>query len=119
MEIGYAREDDELPVLYHAVDRHFVHVLSSIRLGEANIARNGEPACRLGRGNSAIIVESTYIMEGEEVLKVDGKPDQVLKAGDSFQLPPGIVHDACGLSAIKALAIYIVEKGKPLASPVQ
>jgi hypothetical protein len=30
----------------------------------------------------------------EEVLKVNGKPDQMLKAGDSFQLPPGIVHDA-------------------------
>jgi quercetin dioxygenase-like cupin family protein len=66
-------------------------------------------------------VESTYVMEGEEVLKVDGKPDQMLKAGDSFQLPPGIVHDACGLGArpLKALAIYIVEKGKPLATPVQ
>ena len=27
------------------VDRHFVHVLSSIRLGEANIEADAEPAC--------------------------------------------------------------------------
>jgi len=42
--------------------------------------------------------ESTYIMEGEIVLKVEGKPDQVIKAGSSFQLPPGVVHDACNMS---------------------
>jgi quercetin dioxygenase-like cupin family protein len=65
--------------------------------------------------------ESTYIIEGEVTLKVDGKPDQVLKAGNSFQLPPGVVHDACNMTGRpdKALAVYIVEKGKPLASQVQ
>jgi quercetin dioxygenase-like cupin family protein len=65
--------------------------------------------------------ESTYIIEGEVTLKVDGKPDQVVKAGNSFQLPPGVVHDACNMTGRpdKALAVYIVEKGKPLASQVQ
>jgi len=60
-------------------------------------------------------------MEGEIVLKVEGKPDQVIKAGSSFQLPPGVVHDACNMSGRpdKALAVYIVEKDKPLASPVR
>jgi len=63
--------------------------------------------------------ESTYIMEGEIVLKIDGKPDQILKAGESFQIAQGIVHDACNMSGKpdKALAVYVVEKGKPLASP--
>lgn len=62
--------------------------------------------------------EITYVMEGEAVLKVDGKPDQTIKTGSSFQLAPGVVHDACASSAgFKVLVIYTVEKGKPLASP--
>jgi quercetin dioxygenase-like cupin family protein len=63
--------------------------------------------------------ESTYVLEGEFVLKIDGEPDRVVKAGDSFQIAPGIVHDACNMASIpgKVLAVYIVEKGKPLATP--
>jgi quercetin dioxygenase-like cupin family protein len=65
--------------------------------------------------------ESTYVIEGEVTLKVDGKPDQVVKAGNSFQLAAGVVHDACNMTGRpdKALAVYIAEKGKPLASQVQ
>jgi quercetin dioxygenase-like cupin family protein len=64
-------------------------------------------------------VESTYVMEGEAVLKVDGEPDRVLKPGDSFQVPPGVVHDACVTngSPAKVLAVFVIEKGKPLATP--
>src|SRR3982074_3671048 len=40
-------------------------------------------------------IESTYVLEGEVMLKIDGDPDRVLKPGDSFQVPPGVVHDAC------------------------
>jgi quercetin dioxygenase-like cupin family protein len=62
--------------------------------------------------------ESSYILEGAFVLKVDGEPDRVVKAGDSFQIPPGAVHDACNMTngPSKILAVYIVEKGKPLAT---
>jgi quercetin dioxygenase-like cupin family protein len=64
-------------------------------------------------------VESSYVIEGALLLKVEGKPDQTFKAGDSFQIPPGAVHDACTVpgQVFKVLAYYIVEKGKPLASP--
>ena len=64
-------------------------------------------------------VESTYVMEGEVVLKLDGEPDRVLKAGDSFQIPPGVVHDACVTngSPVKLVATFVVEKGKALATP--
>jgi quercetin dioxygenase-like cupin family protein len=64
-------------------------------------------------------VESTYVMEGEVVLKLVGEPDRVLKAGDSFQIPPGVVHDACVTngSPVKLLATFVVEKGKALATP--
>jgi quercetin dioxygenase-like cupin family protein len=62
-------------------------------------------------------VESTYVMEGDITVKIEGKPDQQLKAGQSFQIPEGAKHDACTTGGMKVLAVYIVEKGKPLASP--
>ena len=64
-------------------------------------------------------VESSYVMEGAMLLKIEGQPDKVLKAGESFQIPPGAPHDACTVpgAVFKVLANYIVEKGKPLASP--
>jgi quercetin dioxygenase-like cupin family protein len=64
-------------------------------------------------------IESTYVMEGEMVLKIDGEPDRVVKVGDSLQIPPGVVHDVCVTSASpgKVLAVYVVEKGKALATP--
>ena len=62
-------------------------------------------------------IESGYVMEGDLVLKIEGKPEQTLKAGASFESPPNTVHDACTVSGFKVLATYVVEKGKPLASP--
>jgi quercetin dioxygenase-like cupin family protein len=64
-------------------------------------------------------VESSYVVDGEILLKVEGKPDQKFKAGESFQIPAGTPHDACTVpgQVFKVLANYIVEKGKPLASP--
>jgi quercetin dioxygenase-like cupin family protein len=63
-------------------------------------------------------VESTYVMEGEAVIKVEGQPDRTVKAGESFQIPAGVPHDACAAKGqFKVLATYIVEKGKPVASP--
>jgi quercetin dioxygenase-like cupin family protein len=64
-------------------------------------------------------VESSYVMEGALLVKVDGQPDKVYKAGESFQIPPNAPHDACTVpgQVFKVLAYYIVEKGKPVASP--
>ena len=64
-------------------------------------------------------VESTYVMEGEAILKVAGQPDRTVKAGEFFQIPPGVPHDACAAKGqtYKSLATFIVEKGKPVASP--
>jgi quercetin dioxygenase-like cupin family protein len=60
-----------------------------------------------------------YVMEGATVLKIDGKPDQTLKAGDSFQVPPSAVHLNCTApgQAVKILVNLIIEKGKPMSSP--
>jgi quercetin dioxygenase-like cupin family protein len=60
---------------------------------------------------------SHMMIQGDITVKIEGKPDQQLKAGQSFQIPEGAKHDACTTGGMKVLAVYIVEKGKPLASP--
>jgi quercetin dioxygenase-like cupin family protein len=63
-------------------------------------------------------IETSYILEGEGVLKIDGQPDQHVKAGDPIQIPAGVVHDGCATTSVmKVLTVHVVEKGKPLGSP--
>jgi quercetin dioxygenase-like cupin family protein len=63
-------------------------------------------------------VETGYVLEGELQLVIDGQPPKILKAGDSYQIPAGAIHDAkAGDKPFKVLAIYIVDKNKPLATP--
>ena len=63
--------------------------------------------------------EVSVVLDGELLLEVAGKPAVTLKAGQSFMVPPGIVHGvkSTGSGASRLLATYIVEKGKPLRSP--
>jgi quercetin dioxygenase-like cupin family protein len=63
-------------------------------------------------------LEIGYILEGEADLLIEGKAPQHLKAGDSYQIPAGTVHDAkVGDKALKLIGIYVVDKSKPLSSP--
>ena len=63
--------------------------------------------------------EISYVLEGEATLLIDGQPPRIVKAGESFVIPAGVVHDAHndGAAPIKLVGVYVVEKGKPLASP--
>jgi quercetin dioxygenase-like cupin family protein len=64
--------------------------------------------------------ESGYLLEGEFTLLVEGQPPLVVKAGESYKVPPGADHDArSGDKGAKVIATYVVEKGKPLATPAQ
>jgi quercetin dioxygenase-like cupin family protein len=64
--------------------------------------------------------EGGYVLEGNLTLLVDGQPPKELKPGDSYNIAPGAAHDAkSGPNGAKVLAVYTVEKGKPLASPVK
>ena len=65
--------------------------------------------------------EISYVMEGEATLLIDGQPPKKVKAGESFVIPAGIVHDAHNDSnaPIKLVGVYVVEKGKPLATPAR
>ena len=63
--------------------------------------------------------ETSYVVEGSATLEVEGEVPRLVKAGDSFAIPAGKVHDAkvVGDKPVKVLATYIIEKGKPLATP--
>jgi quercetin dioxygenase-like cupin family protein len=64
-------------------------------------------------------VETGYVLEGEGDLIIDGQSTKHLKPGDSWAIPAGTIHDAkvSGDKPLKIMAIYIVEKDKPLATP--
>src|SRR4051812_29922619 len=63
-------------------------------------------------------METGYVLEGELELVIDGKPPMKIKAGESYQIPEGAVHDAkAGDKPFKVLGVYIVKAGEPLAKP--
>jgi quercetin dioxygenase-like cupin family protein len=64
-------------------------------------------------------VESAYVLEGGFELPIQGQPTRNLKAGDGFQVPASTPHAGGkpGTAKTKVLITYVVEKGKPLASP--
>ena len=83
-------------------------------LGLAEIAKGGATGRHTHFGP-----ETGYVMEGTSTLEVDGEPTRTLKAGDSYLMPAGKVHNATaiGEGTARVLATYVVEKGKPLATP--
>jgi quercetin dioxygenase-like cupin family protein len=48
-------------------------------------------------------IDSGYVIQGDFVLKIDGKPEQTLKAGDSYETSPQTPHDACSVSGNKLI----------------
>lgn len=84
-------------------------------IGIAEIA----PGVNIGR-HTHPGAESGYLLDGEMTLIVANQPDKPLKAGESYQVPVGAVHDArSGEKGARVIATYVVEKGKPLAAPAQ
>jgi quercetin dioxygenase-like cupin family protein len=65
--------------------------------------------------------EVAFVVEGELTITIAGKPPTKLKAGESFFVPAGTVHQ--GKNTAKGptivLSTYIIEKGKPLATTVK
>ena len=63
-------------------------------------------------------VESSIIVEGAVELDIDGQPAKPLQVGDAFQVPALVVHSAKNGAAKTVIAsTFVIEKGKPLASP--
>jgi quercetin dioxygenase-like cupin family protein len=63
--------------------------------------------------------EVGYVLEGALVLTVEGRAPATVKAGDTFMVEAGRIHETIneGPAMAKILATYVVEKGKPLATP--
>ena len=85
-------------------------------LGMAEIAPGGSTGPHTHFG-----IETGYILAGTGTLVIEGEPTKTLKPGDSYLIPAGKVHDAKanGPEPSKVLATYVVEKGKPLATPAK
>ena len=83
-------------------------------LGHAEIAPGGSAGRHTHFG-----VEVGYVLEGTMSLEIEGETPKLLRAGDSYVIPAGKIHDpkAVGDVPTKVLATYVVEKGKPLATP--
>ena len=65
--------------------------------------------------------ELSIVLEGALLLEIDGQQARTVKAGESFFIPAGVVHAGKNAGSGKAVvfATYIVEKGKPVATPVK
>jgi len=63
--------------------------------------------------------EISYVIEGEVEVLIENKAPLKVKAGESFFIPSGAKHDAhnAGTVPVKLVGMYLVEKGKPLATP--
>ena len=87
----------------------YVTIIARAEIGPGvTIARHTHPG-----------IESGYLLEGEIDLPIQGRPTLSLKPGDAFQVPPETPHagNANGGKKTVVLVTYVVEKGKPLASP--
>ena len=63
--------------------------------------------------------ELAYVLDGSVELQQEGKAPVTVKAGEVIK-NEAVVHNATnkGSKPVKILAVYIVEKGKPLAESV-
>jgi quercetin dioxygenase-like cupin family protein len=85
-----------------------------VYLGTAEIAPGSSAGRHLHDGH-----EIGYVLEGTARFEVEGQAAVDLKPGDHYHVDAGKRHDArnTGSGPAKVLAIYLIEKGKPLAVP--
>ena len=88
--------------------RESVTAIAEFQAG-ATVGRHTHPGEEIG-----------YVLEGTILLDQDGKAPVTLTTGQTFFIPTGTVHNATnkGTGVARVLANYIVDKGKPLATPV-
>jgi quercetin dioxygenase-like cupin family protein len=83
-----------------------VYVLVEIK-ADSIVPRHTHPGSVMG-----------YLLEGDYTVLINGQPPRNLRSGEVFEVPPGVVHEEhTGNKPAKILAVFTVEKGKPLSSP--
>ena len=62
-----------------------------------------------------------HVQEGQLTLDLAGAQSKTYMPGETFFIESGKVHEGInnGNTRVRALASFVVEKGKPLASPAQ
>jgi quercetin dioxygenase-like cupin family protein len=83
-----------------------------VYLGTAEIAPGASAGRHFHDGH-----EIGYVLDGMALFEVEGQAPVTLKPGDHYHVDAGKRHDArnTGPGPAKVLAIYLIEKGKPLA----
>ncbi len=83
-------------------------------LAEATV----EPGIVVGRHTHPGI-ETSYVLEGSIELPIQGQETRSYSAGETYQVAAGTPHAGGKASdkRVKIASTYVVEKGKPLASP--
>jgi quercetin dioxygenase-like cupin family protein len=79
-----------------------------------------QPGFKAGRHTHPGTVQA-QVLEGEFMIQFDNQPEKTFKAGQSLEVPNAAIHNegAVGSAPVKLIAVYVVEKGKPLVSPVK
>jgi quercetin dioxygenase-like cupin family protein len=81
-------------------------------------ARLEAPAGALIPRHTHFGIETSYVIEGAIELDVEGVGSKTYAAGQGFQVPTGVPHAGkVGDKPATLLAVYVVEKGKPLVTP--
>jgi mannose-6-phosphate isomerase-like protein (cupin superfamily) len=62
-----------------------------------------------------------YVQQGVLTLDYEGKPTTTYKAGDSFYVEPGKIHEGhnFGKTPVKVFGFFVVKKGVPMTTQVQ
>jgi quercetin dioxygenase-like cupin family protein len=75
------------------------------------------PGFKAGRHSHPGVVMA-QVTEGECWVAPDGQPEKVFKAGESLTVPDRAIHNEGATDkGVKLSVVYVVEKGRPLASP--
>jgi len=75
------------------------------------------PGFKAGRHTHPGVVMA-QIVDGDFWLQLDGQPEQVFHPGESLTVPDRAVHNEGSLDKpVRFNVVYVLEKGKPLASP--
>jgi quercetin dioxygenase-like cupin family protein len=77
------------------------------------------PGFKAGRHSHPGVVMA-QVVEGEFWFAPDGQPDKIFKAGEALTVPDRAIHNEGATDkGVKLNAVYVVEKGQPLASPAK
>lgn len=84
---------------------------------EVNVIRIVLPANTNSPHHTHPGLESGYIVRGAVTISIDGQPEKVLHAGDTFETPAYVPHIVKnGPEETEILSTYITEVGKPLTT---